>query len=195
MIQFTNIKKSAIQLSLDYKYGAGKVLAANLLPGVNVQGGRVQKGQRVFDWENALRFSLFPTEAAEIYTALVKSQLPQDGINIQHSPKADFRQSVSSLWITSSQPYLNITVSKREGDNNQTCSYGMKGGEIRLFILWLDEVSKIPLKQDLVSYIMYTMKERGIDQKNQHQSSFQNNVPENVTTDPTSGIATGINFL
>jgi len=146
MKSFYNPKQSALRLMFSPKKLSGSITIANSLQ--KHAKGKVQKGAKVFDWENALTFSISDEEADEI----VLSLHTKNDISLQHFPTEGNVKGVSYLHVrildytSNNHPKrLNVTINRKIGNVNQSVTYTtLSLYQTRSFIKFLKFVSELP---------------------------------------------------
>ena len=175
MLSFVNTKKSSIQLRINYGYGAGQIHIAEKYPDVVVKG-KPQKGQRIFDWENGLRFAVYPIEAEEMLDVAKKRK---DEARFIHT----YNDVASALRISWNGDYLNVMIGKKDGNGKKSISYGFTGYDVRRFIRWLTAVAELDVKIEELNYILYELKKANNTESNGYTEVNFSETSKNSSSD------------
>jgi len=190
-MQFFNPKLSTITFSVSMNKGTVQIAMAKTMdPNFT---GRPEKGQRMYDWENTVYFSLRPEECIYILENL-NSLLK--GTYVNHREKNDkFKNILSLTHFRNGQPSRLIIDRSLDGSKNPTGSiimtilppqgngfpvtYALRHDEMRLVSFYLDHGAKnLHFYKDVyeaMERINYAkQKKQGSQDSNQSRSSYSN---------------------
>ena len=155
---YFNPKKCALGLEYDAERKCGVLEFA---PSLNPEGhkGPVDKGTKVFNWEQKKRFNIYATEAKKMFVdikELVNNpdvEKTRDMGRIAHSPTGNFSDSLSEIHFTAYKPegkdntYYTLTYKKTENKaTTASISYTfLDMYELAIFMDFLEFVGKTAL--------------------------------------------------
>jgi len=168
--------KSAMQLNLAFTKGTGRISIANKLPSAMNKKGRPQKGEKIFDWDNAIYFALEPTEAHRLLIHLQYSRFPDgsddrdDLFTISHYP-VETTESGKEIrhtshlvvgrrkFVENGAPTFQVTITlvRTYGeDQKDKASFTLRDVyEIEVFKNFLRLIGYLPFIQDIAGVIAY----------------------------------------
>jgi len=160
MYTFYNVKKGAMTIKLSYEKKIGILEIANIYPNVNINQSGLQKGQKIFDWNNKIVFTLSPDEASKIYSIIDNDQITMnnsENYTLYHSPnQSKNRFTVFSLHKPN-QYVIFLSLTKSENNEKRTNSMSLsitdKIDQIGVFKHFLKKIIDLPFKDDYFKFI------------------------------------------
>lgn len=122
MITLYNVKSSALNMILIPDRHMGLLEFA---PSMSVgHRGKIQKGEKVFDWHNKIPFAIYTYEVGVILNSIGT----KSNISILHSPSGDTSQKMTILSVDSTNPdaiKLHVTYKDNTGVMKK-CGYVLR---------------------------------------------------------------------
>ena len=144
-------KSAALQLAISPRKLTGSFTIAR---GFDTnRRGPVQKGERAFDWENALVFAINDEEADQILEEIKV----KDSVELRHFPQDGQSKATSYLSIHKrDQSRITIVITKVSGPDKLTLSYTtLNRWQTRSIMRFLMFVRDLPQHQELAKVIAF----------------------------------------
>jgi len=154
-IKFYNPRQGAFQLDIALTKVRGHIIMANSMGGNTF---RPKAGDKIYDWENKMVFSLMPEEAIQIKRWLKLSYNNSNAkpLTLSHSPSGNMKEDYTTLFLVTATRDGEMTVTiTMTNSMKQKCVFTISKERITLFNDWLEFVSKLYLVNQAFDLLLY----------------------------------------
>jgi len=164
-IKWYNLKQASLQLDTGWRKPKGQIILAKSLAKSSF---KPKAGDKIYDWNNKLVFSISPEEACLIlrwFNAL-KTKDPTkdkvDALSLSHSPSGNMKQDYKNLTFNpgndgSGKWLINVTISDNTGNK---ITFTLSKDRIIMFMDWLDFVKRLYIVHQIAEIFAATVYDR-----------------------------------